>query len=65
MFSKGEEKILNDIGFETSRLGGALFRSQQMLTNWKNDQKVLEVDFCFSETISYLREKLKMHIIWF
>lgn len=40
---QGEEKTLSAIATETTRLGGAIFRFQQMLVNWQNEHKVLEV----------------------
>lgn len=49
---QAEEKTLIAIGAETTRLGGALFRSQQMLVNWQSEHKVLEVppdNICISQ----------------
>ena len=43
IFIQAEEKVLKEIGAETSRLSGALFRAQQVLLNWENDYKLLEV----------------------
>lgn len=47
---QAEEKAIHYLVLETSRLCGVLYRSQQLLQQWQNDQKLVQNEIHLHET---------------